>query len=321
MIQQDRIFENFFDDPKIIPTRLSAFGDDTLNRITSANTGGDYTALITLLTAPLAALAAELGDVDVALAVQKGTTLTNDQQLEAFGKTMSSEEPFIARALGGKGSAVYLQFYPKGISEYTLANKTNMATLTNRVNIAATANAAALGPALTSTLQAFEKAWKSSRDEQQQQKGTLGNNRVDRSDARANAEIALLTVVHSIAAKFPGNVEQCKSFFNFNLLFAQTRRKHQTYANPLAPGQIAVILNRTFTDTTSLTIRNTDDNAPFAIWLAATEKEAVPPTALIIQPGNTADVKPSDLGNLTNTFLLVKNTSEVNEGSYEVVVV
>jgi hypothetical protein len=42
---------------------------------------------------------------------------------------------------------------------------------------------------------------------------------------------------------------------------------------------------------------------------------------LILQPGSTADVKPSDLGNLANTFLLVKNTSEVNEGAYEVVVV
>lgn len=321
MVQAEKLFNNFFDDKNITPTRLTAFGNDCLNRLTSANGDGDYTTLINLLTDPLTDLNSELGDVDVALAVQKGTTLTNNQVMEQFGKTMSIEEPFIARAVGGKGTALYLQFYPKGISEYTSAIKTTMPTLTNRVNVAANANAAALGPALTATLTSFEEAWKESRDTQQQQKGTLGNNRVDRSDARGSAEIALLTVVHSIAAKFPGNVVQCNSFFNFNLLFTQTKHKHQTFANILSPGNTATVLNRTFTDNTSLTIRNTDDNAPFVIWLAATDTEDAPTTALIVQPGSTADVKPSDLGKLANTFLLVKNISDVNEGAYEVVLV
>ena len=270
MIAPIKLFGNPFSDETITPTRLFNFGTDTLNRLTNANTGGIYAALIALLTAPLQALDAELGDVDVALAVQKGTTLTNDQVMETFGKTLSSEEPFIARAVGGKGSALYLQFYPRGISEYTAVTKTSMPTLTNRINVAATANAVLLGAPLTATLQAFETAWANSRNTQEQQMGSVGDNRAGRSDARAAAELVLLTVVHTIAAKFPGDVQQCSSFFNFNLLFALTKHKHKTFASPLAPAETATVANRTFTNTARISLHNPDDNAPITAWLSAT---------------------------------------------------
>ena len=129
MLQPERLFESFFDDPKIIPSRLSKFAGDTLNNLTVNNGGGDYTALITLLTPLITNFQGEIGEVDVSFTIQKGTTLTVDGFIESFKNTMSTEEPFIARAVGGKGSSAYLEFYPQGVSEYAKANKTNMPTL------------------------------------------------------------------------------------------------------------------------------------------------------------------------------------------------
>jgi hypothetical protein len=321
MLNPEKLFDNFFDDKNIIPTRLLNFAKDTLNNLISNNGSKDYDIPIAVLSPLVANFQAEISGVDTSLTQQKGATLTVDEFIKQFANTMRDEEPFIARAVGGKNSPAYLEFYPQGISEYTRAAKTEISTLTDRLNVAATTFSAKLGVPLTATLQGFVVGWKDARDTQQQKMGTVNTNRSERSTNRAALELGLLQAIHFIGGKFPGDASKCLSFFKFNLLFAQTKHKHQTFANILSPGQIAVILNRTLTDTTSLTIRNTDDNAPFAIWLAATEKKAVPPTALIVQPGNTAEVKPSDLGNLANTFLLVKNTSEVNDGAYEVVVV
>jgi hypothetical protein len=101
----------------------------------------------------------------------------------------------------------------------------------------------------------------------------------------------------------------------------QTRRRHQTFTGTLTPGQVVTVIDKTFTDTTTLTIRNPDDNAVIAVWLAADGEESTPPAeALEVQPGHAAIVKPSDLEPLANTFLQVKNLSEVNEGAYEVVI-
>lgn len=322
MIDSQKLFRNYFDDVHIIPSRLGNFASDVLNHLIAANTSSQYNALISLLQPVLNKYLAEQDNVDTSLNIQKGATLTNNQVIAQFKTTMSTEEPFVARALGGKDTSAYLQFYPRGLSDYNKPSKTSMPVLTNRVNVAATANAAALGATLTATLQAFEASWASSRNSQQQQMGTVDDNRSGRSDAGNALALALITVIHSIGAMFPGNVKECSAIFNFNLLFAHTKHKHRNYAATLLPTQTLQVLNRTFTDTATLTIRNPDDNAPFVIWLAATAGEAPPQNApLTVQPGQAHQLKPSQLGNLANTFLLVHNSSEVNEGAYEVEVV
>ncbi len=321
MQQSEKLFENLFDDKNIIPSRLSNFASDTLNNLTANNGGGSYTALISLLTPLITNFQGEIGEVDTSLNIQKGSTLTVDEFIKVFSDTMSSEEPFIARTLGGKGTAAYLEFYPQGVSEYTKPAKINMQTFTDRVNTAATAHAAQLGATLTATLQAFSPNWKNTRDKQQQQMGTVDTNRTERSTNRTALELGLLTAIHTIGAAFPGNVPQCLKFFQFNLLFAQTKHKHKTFGGIIGADKTVEVLNRLFTDTAAITIRNPDDNATIFTWLAATPNETMPFTAIEVEPGKAHDLKPSQLGPLTNPFLLIYNSSEVNEGAWEVEVV
>ena len=321
MLHSGRIFENFFDDSKIIPSRLSNFASDTLNNLIANNSTNEYDALIALLTPLLTNFQGEIGEVDSSLNLQKGLTLTTDEFIKQFADTMSSEEPFIARAVGGKGTPAYLEFYPHGVSEYSAVIKTNMPILTDRVNVAAAAHAAELGSTLTATLQAFEANWKLSRDKQQQQMGAVDTNRAERSANRQALELGLITAVHTIAAKFPGDVQQCLKFFQFNLLFAQTKHKHKNYSGSVAADATVEVLNRLFTDTATITIRNPDDNAGIFVWLAPAPNAPMPSAALEILPGNAHEVKPSQLGPLANPFLLVHNSSGVNEGAFEVEVV
>jgi hypothetical protein len=247
-----------------------------------------------------------------------GGTLTNDQVVESFAATMSEQEPFIAAALGGRVTPAYLQFYPHKISEYSQATKTQMPTLTARINTAATANSAALGTTLTPLLEGFKSAWTNSRDSQQQQMGDVKSNRSDRGAALAPAQLGMLTAVSTIAAMFPGNVPQCSSLFNFTLLFAVTHHKHEVFTGTLEPGQTVIVFDRTLTDSTGITIRNTSTNAAIAAWLSPDGKSAMPGTTLIAQPINSIAPKPHELGNLAYTFFMLTNLSAVNSATYVV---
>jgi hypothetical protein len=218
-------FGNFFNNERITTVRLAKFGHDAQNRLISQNTNDEYTPIITIFKDPLQGVQDEIDQVDVALGIQKGKTLTVDQFIKLFKKTMREKEGVIADAVGGFDSAGYLEFYPKGKTEYSQATKTEMPKLVDRVSILAESHAGQLSPALVATLQAFKTSWNLSRDGQEQQKGNLSDNRVDRNELRIKLEISLLVAIHQIALKFPGNEEQCKKFFDFNLLFAVPKGK------------------------------------------------------------------------------------------------
>lgn len=318
MISTEKIFENIFDDVKIINSRFYNFSGDTLSKLTAADGGGDYTDLINLITPLIVTFGTEIGDTDVALTIQKGKTLTNDMVMAAFQFTMKEKQGVIANAVGGFDSAAYLEFYPQGLGEYTQCTKTQMPTLTNRVFTAATAHSVALGAPLTTLLTGYKAQWALSRDTQMQQFGTVDDSRTERTEARVALELGMLTVVHTIAAKFPGDVDACDNFFEFSLLFAHTVHRNKTFAGSIGPGEIIAILNHSLTDTNSIQSQNPDDNADWQIYIGHTATSQPNGTGRLVKAGKSSRPKPSDLGNLADTFLLIKNMSDVNEGAYVV---
>ena len=227
MLIPEKVLGNFFDDERITSSRLANFASDCKNRLTSANGSGEYTTLITQLDAPLASLQKELSELDTAQAQQKGKTQTVNQQLTTFKKTLSDKEGVIADAVGGYDSPAYLEFYPQGLNEYSKATLTQMPVLVKRITAAATKYAAQLSPALVATLQGFETNWFATRDEQQKLKGAVSDNRTDRGEARTAVELALIVIIHTLGAKFPGDLEQCTAFFDVNLLEGVGRSKKE----------------------------------------------------------------------------------------------
>ena len=219
---------------EITATRLSAFAADTHNRLVAEDRADQFKSLRRSLEASSGTLAKELGDVSGALATQKGKTLTVDGIMDSFKDTMSDLEGVIAHVLGGFGTPAYLGFYPAGVNEYRRATKAALPTLMQRVSEMAGKDAGALGPAMTAQLQSFATDWNKARDEQQQQKGSVAGNRSERSAARIAVELALLSLIHTVAAAFPGDVDTCRRYFDFGLLEAgrhTSREKGDDTAN------------------------------------------------------------------------------------------
>jgi len=225
------VFGNFFDNRRITTVRLANFGQNALSRLTAQNTNNELSPIIAYFEEALHKVQQEIDQVDVALGIQKGKTLTVDQFIKLFKKTMKEKQGVIADAVGGFDSAAYLEFYPKGNVEYNKATKTKLTVLVDRIHQVASNHAEQLSPTLLATLQAFKTSWEQYRDGQEQQKGNVSDNRADRNQVRTDLELGLLAAIHQIALKNPGNEEHGKKYFDFNLLFA----KHKTHTTPTPP--------------------------------------------------------------------------------------
>ncbi len=221
----ESVFGNMFASRNIINARLSAFANDCSNRMTENNGDGSLNPVINWLTAPLAALKQELGDVATALSTRKSKTQKVDDYMAIFRERMSKLYIGIAYKLGGEDVPAMLEFYPGGMTEYTRISKAKMPEVLNRLNQAATTHAGTLGVDIATELQGFQAGWDTAKNEQEQKKGNLSNNRHDRTNARKQVEIALLKIVHHFAFEYPGDVEACGKYFDFSLLYAKRRGK------------------------------------------------------------------------------------------------
>ena len=313
------LFGNIFNDPHITPLRLYAFGKSVLGCLKADNKNHQFDDVIDLLTTVLFEFGKDLGEMDTSIISGIGKRKSNDELLDSFKKTMSDEEPFIGRILG-MDSTEYLDFYPHQITEYWLVNKMRMPILTNRVSVAATANAAQLGLTLTTKLKSYATDWEINRGAQEAQKGIVSEIKVDAKMDRKVVELALTSTIRTVSKLFPTDEKKGSSFFDFSLLFGITKHKSLEIVGTIEKEEIKEIANILFTDTTTINATNTSINADIQIYLSAT-RDGVPTTfAITIKPEQSRIIKPSHLGDLKNPFLLIKNTSTINPSTYKIVI-
>ena len=177
MISVEKIFGNFLNSPLITPDRLLLFAKDNLIRLTKANTNKEYDTIIGVLTNVIAVLEGEVTTVDTTMNLQSGQTDTVNTVTSDFHHTLSSLEGVIANSVGGIDSIPFKEFYPHGVSEYGLANRTTMPMLTTRVKLAATKYATQLGVPVTTKLQGYQAEYVTVRNSQSTSIANLSTNR------------------------------------------------------------------------------------------------------------------------------------------------
>lgn len=317
--KEEQLFGNFFNTRAITSPRILNFGDDAVGRMASDNGDGRFTSFINSILDTGLALRSEVSDVDVAITLQKGATLNINKIVSGFQFTMSNTEGAIAYALGGRDTAAYLQFYPKGISEYSKASKTQMPMLTERVYDAAVANKPALPDPLYSALIVYKQGWIDARTAQELKKGAVADDRDERDSNRIAFEYALLQAVHFVAGYYPGNIDKCSQYFNFSILYSAPKHAHEILSGKLAVGETKTVVNRRLSPKTTLIFRNQDANAPYAVWSGSSATTPMPDKPLVINENESKELKPAEIGNdAINTFILIKNLHPTNAGKYEV---
>ena len=321
MISTDKLFGNLFNSKNITPDRLLLGAKDYLVRITKGNTAHQFDAEIAALTPLIAVLEERVSNVDTSLNLQSGQTDEVNIFTYNFHYTLSTLHGVIAHSVGGEGTSAFKEFYPHGRTEYDNANRKTMPMLTTRIHKAATKYATQLGVPITTQLQAFEAGYVTARASQSASIADLSTERTDKTGGVLDVEVALTQGVHKIGGLYPTDVIKCNSFFNFNLFYTVGHRKHTLYKEILLIGMQKEIANRSLTDSVTLIIRNKSTNADIIVWLGKTATEVPNQQAITIKSGKAATLLPSELGDIGNTFLLVKNASDVNTANVEVEII
>ena len=321
MITVEKFFANLFNKPGMSRDRLLNFATDFLKRLTNANKLHLYDELIAFLTPLVAAFEAEVSHEDLATNLRGIKTKAVVIMSNVFGTKLSELDGVIMRSLGGAESEGYLEFYPNGKSEYNQPTREHIPTLVNRINALTAKYTLKLGDEVSSELLAIGTNLRTARSAQVTVKGDVDQTKILVKSNRLDLELGLTKGVHKIAELHPGDVATCKGLVNFGLLYSSAHHPHDVHAGTIIVGGMVEIINRTFTDNIELEVKNNGTNAAIWIWLGATATDMNNALAIEIQPAHSANIKPSDLGDLKHTFLLVKNDSTVNEASYEVTII
>jgi len=321
MLNGLKIFGNLFHDKGMSRQHLLGFSKDSLQRLISANATHIYDIIIAFLTPMITVFSDEISNEDTNKNIRLGKTRTVDQVTADFVKTMNDRKGGISKTFGGENSEGYLEFYPKGQKEYSKPTREDMALFATRIGKAALKHDTALGPVISAELQAFEPDFNAARGMQVAKIGDIANDSTAISANQLILELGLTKVVHQIAYMYPGNTVVCNALFNFNLLYPVTHHPHLVLDGILAAGGTVEVINKTFTETYTIEIKNNGTNASFWIWLGATALDGDNSMALEVKSGKMITIKPSDIGDLKKTFMLIKNDSSVNATSYEVTII
>ena len=219
MTLSNKAFDNPFETHNITPGRLYRFGSDVHTRLI-AKGGEPFTALATGLRAPLTALGEEIGQTDLSVLDEKSNLSGANAFLKDFKDTMKAARLGIEFAFGGRESAGYQSFFPKGLEEYTRATKGTIEMLTNRLGELADLHSTKLDPAVAGRFREFKSAWKTAETSISASSQSADENRGQRSDARRRVEVELFRILCRVGAEFPDNPEACLQFFDFGLLKA-----------------------------------------------------------------------------------------------------
>ena len=321
MNNNDRYFTNLFNNVHITSGRLSYFGTYTLYMLIRFNPANVFDDIITSLTQSIKLMGDDSIKIDSTKNIQKGFTFNLNQVTFLFKHTVSNLEGIIARAVGGKNTVAYSEFFPDGLTEYNIADRKKTDILVNRIFNLADKYSKFLPDDVVTELQAFKSDWENAFDIQGNTKAELRVHRTDRQDSRKTLELILMQAIFSVGLQYPGDEVKCGNYFDFNLLYHVAHHHHDVHEGLLAVKEIKTIINRMMTDSVKIKVNNTGTNANIIIWKGATETEPAPPGPITIKAGKSKLLVSSKIGKYEKPFLLIQNISEVNTAEYEVEVI
>lgn len=158
-----------------------------------------------------------LGKLATEGAQQKGGTLNRQDAFDDVLDFVRRQEGLV-KSKFGKQSPAYLEFYPKGLSEYSAAKVEGLTNLLVRYVAAANKYQKDLGKDFVTEITTLQTQYVNARDTQ----GTgIANTKTTQSeirDSRKTLTMQLSKLVLLIAAVSIENAEQFNSYFNFGLL-------------------------------------------------------------------------------------------------------
>jgi len=210
-------FTVIFDTPEISDDNLRKFTEVHLQRLAANNPAGAFTGLLTATTAAYDAYFGAIADEDLKAAIQVGLTRTMNDALAEFQRAVRRREGTV-RSEFGEGTAAYVEFFPRGIGEYTEATLADVETLMRRLVSLATKHVAELGQPFADGFQALLDAFSAARAAQLRVMGEVKGEKLGTAAARNALEDQLMDNLLTLAMKFKRNADAGMAYFDQSII-------------------------------------------------------------------------------------------------------
>jgi hypothetical protein len=244
--------------------------------------------------------------------VQKGATLTLDQLLKLLSPAKINAWDLAVMNVYAKGSPEYVTIFPQGHKPFQTGQKDQRINAVKQLKTALTGKVE-----LATTLDDITAFYNQLLNASNAQQGEMGN-KGSLSDLVMEAMTTALTAMYSILGKcmaeFPADPSVCEYIFDL-----ATIRDHEqlVYTGRLDPQENHNVLEHTFVSTDQPTLGNTGSTV-IQYFLAATANAPLNGSPVIaVNPDERKTILASELGNLSNRFLHVINTSTNAEGHFK----
>ncbi|MEI6088778.1 MAG: hypothetical protein WCR66_14395 [Bacteroidota bacterium] len=286
-------------------------------KLTAANGGGEYTAVIAQLNTAYPPYADKIVEIATGVSLGKGFTVTREGVAADFVAFVSDNQIDV-QVIYKLNPTKILEFYPQGMKTYNAGNKGSWMSLMDFYGAAATANHADFPAQFVIDANAFSGRYHAASDTQSGEQTIVGNDRGDRDTNRIALEDVCFTMLHTVFIVTQGNLTKIKAIIDLKSLESHPRTTVLHINNAaIAPDTTVNLMHQNFDITYVIFVRNigiTD----LRICLSHDATTACTTDGQTLRAGHAHTYIMPTLGNLANTFLNITNLDLTNNGAYEV---
>ncbi len=256
-------------------------------------------------------------------ATRTARTFTVDQCIEKFKKLITQREGLIRNKFG-KSSEAYLEFFPKGLSQFSSVTKKNIDELFDQVIKGSNTYKPELGPELEQEFTDCYHTYKVALDSQEGKKGDVDISVKDIETITTKLARQLTINVHKLAILYIDNPGYAKTFFTNSLLRKKSKSKQtngtsDTYTVTI-PANATKEAGFAFSVDKTMLFSNVGSEAVL-VYGAATVDAPLSPTAIELLSGEEKEITATQLGAPANRFILMMNKSVAAEAEVEILFV
>jgi len=196
---------------------MEKFAFDHIQRLIANNDAHEYDGMIADTVTAYEGYFGAITDEDVSLALQKSYTHNVDEIIDNFKQTVRDKEIVVSFRFG-RDSAEYIEFFPRGLSEYNQADKTSVENLMIRMVTVATKYVSVVKQPFVDLFTQFAAEYHAARELQGQQKGIVTAEKTVSETTRDQVEIQLNRNLLILAEKFLGNPNRGLDFFDQSII-------------------------------------------------------------------------------------------------------
>ena len=312
----EKFYSNPFSSKSIIDARLQNFVRLLIETLTLNNPGGIFDADILLLTTNYTAYFGNYIAKAVDAADSASSTITIDDATATFVAGTRSHYSII-EAVYAKGSAIYKQFFPKGLTEFSRLTRTNVLSVSHRMTVKTSQYESTLGGAPFAALFAgYESVIAAAILAQNQSKGTLRTTRGSIKTSRLPVETACLVAMYSIGKAFAPDFVKCNTYLDFNLLYTDLPSTTMLRSGIVAANSSMVCIDTAIVAKSVFVMKNKSD-LPLQYYATHVVNGTMVGILIDVAAHTEKTVPFAGFGSADMLFLYVKNSTDY-AGGWEV---